>query len=103
MALSDLVRSMSCYYNLIERHDTHPVYVQRGLTNDCSKDTAKRDPPDGGEGPHRGSALDRADMARRSALDGRGNLNEEGLAAFVELVLQMCTDKVSFMNVGGAT
>ncbi|MDZ4789930.1 MAG: Fic family protein [Hyphomicrobiales bacterium] len=43
-ALSDLVRSMNCYYsNLIEGHDTHPVDIERALNNDFSSDPAKRD------------------------------------------------------------
>ena len=43
-ALSDLVRSMNCYYsNLIEGHDTHPVDIERALRNDYSADRHKRD------------------------------------------------------------
>jgi Fic family protein len=43
-ALSDLVRSMNCYYsNLIEGHDTHPVDIERALKNDYSAEPAKRD------------------------------------------------------------
>ena len=43
-ALSDLVRSMNCYYsNLIEGHDTHPVDIERALNNDYSNDPKKRD------------------------------------------------------------
>lgn len=42
-ALSDLVRSMNCYYsNLIEGHDTHPIDIERALKNDYSADTKKR-------------------------------------------------------------
>lgn len=42
-ALSDLVRSMNCYYsNLIEGHDTHPVDIERALRNDYSADPQKR-------------------------------------------------------------
>lgn len=42
-ALSDLVRSMNCYYsNLIEGHDTHPVDIERALKNDYSADREKR-------------------------------------------------------------
>ena len=42
-ALSDLVRSMNCYYsNLIEGHDTHPVDIERALKNDYSHDPEKR-------------------------------------------------------------
>lgn len=43
-ALSDLVRSMNCYYsNLIEGHDTHPVDIERALRNDYAADRRKRD------------------------------------------------------------
>lgn len=43
-ALSDLVRSMNCYYsNLIEGHDTHPVDIERALNNDYSDDARQRD------------------------------------------------------------
>jgi Fic family protein len=43
-ALSDLVRSMNCYYtNLIEGHDTHPIDIERALSNDYSDDPEKRD------------------------------------------------------------
>ncbi len=43
-ALSDLVRSMNCYYsNLIEGHDTHPVDIERALKEDYSADPKKRD------------------------------------------------------------
>lgn len=43
-ALSDMVRSMNCYYsNLIEGHDTHPVDIERALRNDYSEDAAKRE------------------------------------------------------------
>lgn len=42
-ALSDLVRSMNCYYsNLIEGHDTHPIDIERALKNDYSADPEKR-------------------------------------------------------------
>ena len=43
-ALSDLVRSMNCYYsNLIEGHNTHPIDIERAMKNDYSKDAKKRD------------------------------------------------------------
>ncbi|MGB3917521.1 MAG: hypothetical protein WBL07_08790 [Thiothrix litoralis] len=43
-ALSDLVRSMNCYYsNLIEGHDTHPIDIERALNEDYSTDSRKRD------------------------------------------------------------
>lgn len=42
-ALSDLVRSMNCYYsNLIEGHNTHPIDIERALAEDFSADKAKR-------------------------------------------------------------
>ena len=43
-ALSGLVRSMNCYYsNLIEGHDTHPIDIERALTEDYSADPKQRD------------------------------------------------------------
>ena len=43
-SLSDLVRSMNCYYsNLIEGHNTHPIDIERALKNDYSQDSHKRD------------------------------------------------------------
>ena len=43
-SLSDLVRSMNCYYsNLIEGHSTHPIDIERALKNDYSQDSHKRD------------------------------------------------------------
>ncbi|MBJ6612111.1 MAG: hypothetical protein JG718_17270 [Candidatus Thiothrix moscowensis] len=43
-ALSDLVRSMNCYYsNLIEGHDTQPIDIERALNEDYSTDPKKRD------------------------------------------------------------
>jgi len=43
-SLSDLVRSMNCYYsNLIEGHSTHPIDIERALKNDYSQDSYKRD------------------------------------------------------------
>jgi len=43
-ALSDLVRSMNCYYsNLIEGHDTHPIDIERALNEDFSDDAKQRD------------------------------------------------------------
>lgn len=42
-ALSDLVRSMNCYYsNLIEGHNTHPVDIERALADDYSSDVRRR-------------------------------------------------------------
>ncbi|MFC7049511.1 Fic family protein [Emcibacter nanhaiensis] len=44
IALSNLVRSMNCYYsNLIEGHDTHPIDIERALAEDYSQDPQKRD------------------------------------------------------------
>ncbi|MCF6220293.1 MAG: Fic family protein [Robiginitomaculum sp.] len=43
-ALSDLVRSMNCYYsNLIEGHDTHPIDIEKALNEDYNADPEKRD------------------------------------------------------------
>ncbi|MCO6431603.1 MAG: Fic family protein [Deltaproteobacteria bacterium] len=43
-AISDLVRSMNCYYsNLIEGHNTHPVDIERALRGDYSREPGKRD------------------------------------------------------------
>jgi hypothetical protein len=36
--------------------------------------------------------------ARRNDLDGRGNLSEEALAAFMEFFLKVCIDQVNFME-----
>ena len=42
-SLSDMVRTMNCYYsNLIEGHDTHPISAERAMNNDYSKDPKKR-------------------------------------------------------------
>lgn len=42
-ALSDVVRSMNCYYsNLIEGHNTHPVDIERALTEDYSANQEQR-------------------------------------------------------------
>jgi hypothetical protein len=43
-SLTDLVRSMNCYYsNLIEGHDTHPIDIERALNGDYSHVARKRD------------------------------------------------------------
>ena len=43
-AISDLVRSMNCYYsNLIEGHNTHPQDIDRALAEDFSDNPEKRD------------------------------------------------------------
>ena len=42
-AVADLVRGMNCYYsNLIEGHNTHPVDIERAISNDYSEDPLKR-------------------------------------------------------------
>ena len=41
--------------------------------------------------------LSDADAPRRGDLDGRGNLSETGLAAFVKYFLETCLDQVVFM------
>ncbi|CAA2161115.1 hypothetical protein MBRA_06275 [Methylobacterium brachiatum] len=42
-SLGDLVRAMNCYYsNLIEGHDTHPIDIDRALSDDYSTDITKR-------------------------------------------------------------
>jgi len=44
LALSELVRSMNCYYsNLIEGHDTHPIDIERAMNEDYSDDPKQRD------------------------------------------------------------
>lgn len=44
VALSDLVRSMNCYYsNLIEGHDTHPIDIERAINEDYSQNPEQRD------------------------------------------------------------
>lgn len=42
--------------------------------------------------------LAEADMPRKGDLDGRGNLSEEGLAAWIDYVLDICLDQVRFMG-----
>jgi len=39
-----------------------------------------------------------ADQPRQGDLDGRGNLSERGLAAFVKYFLETCLDQVKFMS-----
>ncbi len=41
--------------------------------------------------------LSNADQARQGDLDGRGNLSEEALVAWIDYVLDVCIDQVSFM------
>lgn len=44
IALSDLVRSMNCYYsNIIEGHYTHPIDIERALNKNYDDDPKKRD------------------------------------------------------------
>ena len=42
--------------------------------------------------------LAEADLPRRGDLDGRGNLSEQALVAWVDYVLATCTDQVNFMT-----
>ena len=44
------------------------------------------------------SHLAACDLTRRNDLDGRGNLSEEGLAAFTRFFLETCLDQVRFME-----
>jgi len=44
------------------------------------------------------SHLAQCDLPRRSDLDGRGNLSEEGLATFTRFFLETCLDQVKFME-----
>lgn len=39
-----------------------------------------------------------ADMPRKGDLDGRGNLSEQGLVAWIDYVLDVCLDQVRFMG-----
>jgi len=39
-----------------------------------------------------------ADLPRRGDLDGRGNLSEQGLVAWIDYVLDVCLDQVKFMD-----
>ena len=39
-----------------------------------------------------------ADSPRRGDLDGRGNLSEQGLVAWIDYVLDVCLDQVRFMD-----
>ena len=42
-ALSDLVRSMNCYYsNLIEGHSTHPIAIERAMRKNYDQDPKRR-------------------------------------------------------------
>lgn len=43
-SLAHLVRAMNCYYsNLIEGHNTHPIDIERALSNDYLEDPRARD------------------------------------------------------------
>lgn len=42
--------------------------------------------------------LAEADMSRKGDLDGRGNLSEQGLVAWIDYVLDVCLDQVHFMS-----
>jgi Fic family protein len=39
-----------------------------------------------------------ADMPRKGDLDGRGNLSEQGLVAWIDYVMDICLDQVRFMS-----
>lgn len=39
-----------------------------------------------------------ADSARRGDLDGRGNLSEQALVAWIDYVLETCLDQITFMS-----
>lgn len=41
--------------------------------------------------------LSNTDQARQGDLDGRGNLSEEALVSWIDYVLDVCIDQVSFM------
>lgn len=69
---------------LLETLDTGAVWsVARGLARNV-EDYKKH--------------LAACDAPRRNDLDGRGNLSEEALAAFMEFFLKTCIDQVSFME-----
>lgn len=42
--------------------------------------------------------MDHADMQRQGDLDGRGNLSQQALIAFIDWFLQVCQDQVAFME-----
>ena len=42
--------------------------------------------------------MDHADMPRQGDLDGRGNLSQKALIAFIDWFLQVCLDQVAFMG-----
>jgi Fic family protein len=42
--------------------------------------------------------LSLADAPREGAMDGRGNLSEKHLVGFIDFMLDICLDQVSFMN-----
>jgi len=69
---------------LLESLDTGAVWsVARGLARDV--EAYKRH-------------LVACDQPRRNDLDGRGQLSEEALAAFIEFFLGICIDQVNFME-----
>lgn len=69
---------------LLETLDTGGVWsVARGLARNVSSYK---------------SHLAGCDHTRRNDLDGRGNLSEEGLAAFTRFFLETCIDQVKFME-----
>lgn len=42
--------------------------------------------------------LNNADLPRRNDLDGRGALSQEGLVAFADWLIELCTDQATFMR-----
>ena len=69
---------------LLESLDTGGVWsIARGLARD--------------ETSYKGGLM-ACDATRRNDLDGRGNLSEEALAAFIQFFLATCIDQVDFME-----
>ena len=69
---------------LLESLDTGGVWsIARGLARD--------------ETSYKGGLM-ACDATRRNDLDGRGNLSEEALAAFIHFFLATCIDQVDFME-----
>lgn len=83
-ALAELVRSVNCYYsNLIERHDTHPIDIERALPSDYSSDPTQRD-----------LQLEaRAHIAVQRWLDGGGAAGRAGsVAGIQEIHRRFCAE-----------
>jgi Fic family protein len=78
------VARLISHATLLETLDTGGVWsVARGLARNV--------------GTYKGH-LAACDLSRRNALDGRGNLSEETLAAFTRFFLETCLDQVAFME-----